>query len=53
MPTTTITLVKDSDKKHSVLFKTGDKDAALDNVYLKRPFSDGAQEIRVTIEIVR
>ena len=53
MPTSTVTLTKDSDKKHSVLFKAGDKEAVLDNLYLRRPFSDGAQEIRVTIEIVR
>lgn len=53
----TITLVKDSDKKHSVLFKSDSPGSVsepnvLDSLYLKRPFSDGVKKIKVTIETV-
>ena len=48
----TVTLVKDSDKKHSVLFKAVEKEQALDSVYLKRPFADGVKKIKVTVEVV-
>jgi hypothetical protein len=56
MKSTTVILKKDSDKKHSVLFKAettslGEQTQAhLDSIYVKRPFSDGVRRIRVTIE---
>jgi hypothetical protein len=48
-----VTLIKDSDKKHSVLFKATEKDKALDSLYLKRPFADGLTEITVTVKGVK
>lgn len=51
-----VILVKDSDKKHSVLFKRQGPDnppiAVIDSLYLKRPFSDKAKKIRVTVEVL-
>lgn len=41
---------KVKDCKHSVVFEASDKDAIIDRVYLRRPFSDhlGTIEILVT-----
>lgn len=54
-----VTMRKDSDKKHSVLFKTepesmkGPGDIlVLDSAYIKRPFSTDAKRVRVTIEVI-
>lgn len=53
MPTPTpqrLVMRKVKDCKHSVVFEASDKDAIIDRVYLRRPFSDhlGTIEILVT-----
>lgn len=56
--TTTVILVKDSDKKHSVKFKAVSPDSksppAITDQYVMRTFKEieTAEAIRVTIEII-
>lgn len=46
---TKLTLKKVKDCKHSVVFEATDKDAIIDRVYVRRPYSDHLGSIELTV----